>query len=141
MGGRGGASSAAAKGGGNSPKIKTIDGIKGSLFSTWADVNKSSLNHIWAEDVYRPHALLKNDSGSLMISGDKKDKFGLLNNVNTAVIHLRGIDPDNYKNREVNRLNNNLKEIKRIGFDIPKISVSRNETIIYAKRYRFTKEF
>lgn len=140
MGGRGSSSGTTARGGTGS-NIKKIDGVKGTVFTTWADVNNSSPNDIWAEGGSRPHAILKNDRGTVQVSGDKKDKFGLLNSVNTASVHLRGIDHKNYTAREVNRLNKSLSQIRKLGFDTPKISINSDEVVVFAKRKLFTKNF
>ncbi len=76
-----------------------------------------------------------------MVKGEKKDKLALLNSVNTAIVHTRGIDHNNYSKREVTRLNQTITEIKKLGFDTPSTYVSGDETLIYAKRKRFTKKF
>lgn len=138
MGGRGATSRMTAHNTSNI-QIKPLDGIEGSKFSSWIDVSRSSNNTIWTDGSV--HGLLKNDEGSTHIKGDKKVRFALLNLVNTAVVHLRGIDPDNYTKRELTKLNNDLKAIKEMGFDTPKIHVQRDETIVYAKRKLFTKRF
>lgn len=121
-------------------KTFLINGVEGAAFSSWSEVSKSSKNIIWTDG--NVHALFTiPDGGSIQVKGDKKDKFALLNSVNTAIIHTRGINPNNYTKREVTKLNKTISEIKKMGFDTPKINCSRDETLIYAKRNRFTKAF
>lgn len=138
MGGRGSSSGMSTKNSSNT-RIKPIEGVVGSSFSSWVDVSHSSNNDIWTDGSV--HGLLKNDKGSVQVKGDKKDRFALLDSVNTAVVHLRGIDPNNYTKREVTKLNKDLQTIRGMGFDIPKIHTQRDETIVYVKRKLFTKGF
>lgn len=119
------------------PKVNKIEGIKGSVATSWKDVNDSSLNHLYNEGTM----LLKNEKGSATVKGNKKDRFAHLELVNTAVVHLNGIDPQNYTKREVTRINKQLQAIRSMGFDTPKISVDFNEIVVYAKRKLFTKNF
>lgn len=143
MGGRGSTSGVTAKSNirtGKNDRITKIDGVKGAAFSSWNDVNSSSKNSIWTDGSV--HGSFHNpDGGTVHVRGDKKDKFALLNSVNTAVVHTKGVDPNNYTKREVTALNKTISEIKKMGFDTPKIYSSWDETIIYAKRKRFTKKF
>lgn len=121
------------------PQIRKIDGVKGAVPSTWEDVASASKNTIWTEG--NSHALLSNGKGSVRIKGDKKDKFGILNNVNTAVVHIKSVSATP-TTREVNTMNKQLKQIRDMGFDTPKIATNRyGETIVYAKRKLFTKDF
>lgn len=138
MGGRGGSSGLSVRNNSNT-QTKPIEGVKGSVFSSWNDVSRSSNNDIWTDGSV--HAVLKNDKGTAQVKGDKKDRFALLNSVNTAVVHLRGVNPNDYTKREVTRLNRDLQSIKAMGFDTPKIYASFDETIVFAKRKLFTKNF
>lgn len=54
------------------------------LFARENDVAKLSRNTVWIENTNRPHAVLKNSQGTVQVQGDKKDKYGILENVNTA---------------------------------------------------------
>ncbi len=140
MGGRG--ASSGAKGGkarNSNTTIKPIPGVKGSVFSSWSDVSGSSVNTIWTDG--NVHGSLKNERGTVQVKGDKKDRFALLNAVNTAVVYLRGVNPENYTNREINKLNKDLQTIKNMGFDTPKIYAHRDETLVFVKRNLFTKGF
>ena len=137
MGGRGGASGLAPQ---PTKNVRKVDGIRGSVFSTYSEVVKESPNTIWIANTNRPHASIKYDGKVIQMTGDKKDKFGLLDKVNTAVVHLSGVSKDDPK-REVNNLNKQLNEIRAIGFDIPRINVSSDETIAYVKRKLFTRQF
>lgn len=119
------------------PKVNKIEGVKGSVATSWKDVDDSSLNHLYNTGAI----LLKNEKGSVLVNGNKKDRFGNLELVNTAVVHLNGIDPQNYTKREVTRINKQLQAIRSMGFDTPKISVDFNEIVVYAKRKLFTKNF
>ena len=67
------------------PTIYSINGVKGSAATTWEDVSNSSPNTLWV-DGKTPHALLKNEKGSVRVKGDKNDRYALLNAVNTAVV-------------------------------------------------------
>lgn len=135
MGGRGGSSGMTQK-----SNVRRVDGIRGSVFSTYAEVSKESPNTIWIANTNRPHAVVKTERGEMHLQGDKRDKYGLLDNVNTAVVHLSGIDSGDPK-REVTRLNKQLSEIRNLGFDIPRINVSRDETLAYVKRKLFTRRY
>lgn len=110
------------------------------LFATESEVAKMSQNTIWVENTNTPHALLKNSRGSVQIQGSKKDKYGLLENVNTAVVHLSGVDRSN-PHREVTKLNKQLGEIRSRGFDVQRISVGEYESVAYIKRKLFSKSF
>lgn len=109
------------------------------MFSTYSEVKKESKNTIWTENTNRPHAVIHTDKGEMHLIG-KKDKYKLLDNVNTAVVHLSGIGRGDSK-RDVNKLNKQLNEIKTLGFDIPRISVENDETIAYIKRKLFTRRY
>nr|DAI02392.1 MAG TPA: hypothetical protein [Bacteriophage sp.] len=74
------------------------------------------------------------------LQGDKRNKYGLLDNVNAAVVHLSGIDSGDSK-REVSRLNKQLSEIKSLGFDVPRVNVGRDETVVYVKRKLATRRY
>ncbi len=76
----------------------------------------------------------------MQINGDKKDKYGLLEKVNTAVVHTVGISSDSPA-REVSALNRRLSEFRSLGFDVQRINVGRDESLVYIKRKLFTKEF
>lgn len=123
------------------PKINKIDGISGTTFTSYQDIMSKSNNTIWAEDTARPHAVFSNDQGSVRVQGDKSDRFALLNSVNTAIVHVRHISPDNYSKRDVTRLNSTIKTIKNMGYDTPLTYTDNSETLIYVKRNRFTKNF
>lgn len=110
------------------------------MFSAYSEVTKESKNTIWIENTNRPHAVIHTDKGEMHLTGNKKDKYALLNNVNTAVVHLSGIDRGDSK-RDVNRLNKQLNEIKSLGFDVPRINVGNDETIAYIKRKLFTRRY
>lgn len=137
FGGRGASSGIGSK---PAKNVRTVDGIRGSVFSTFSDVSSSSQNTIWIENTSRPHAMLKFDNKTIQVKGSKKEKYGLLDKVNTAVVYLSGISEGN-PTREVNRLNKHLNEIRALGFDIPKINVGRDETIAYVKRILFTRQY
>ena len=77
--------------------------------------------------------------GSVSVKGDKSNKLELLNMTNTAIIHARNINPDTATKRDINRLNQLLDDIGKLGYDVPQVSIQRDETLIYAKRKRFTK--
>lgn len=144
MGGRGSSSGAAARGGGggvknSSQNIKTIEGVKGTVFTSLADVLGSSPNTIWLDTGKRSHAVFSDGKRELAVKGDKNKDFSLLDNVNTGVVYLREANSGN--TREVNRLNSSLKTIRDMGFDTPKIFSGRYETIVYVKRLRFTREW
>lgn len=139
MGGRGGA------GGGTSAtknNIRTVQGVSvGSrLFAKESDVAKLSQNTIWVENTSTPHAVLKNSQGTVQVQGDKKDKYGILENVNTAVVHLSGVDRST-PTREVTKLNKQLNEIRSRGFDVQRISVGEYESVAYIKRKLSTRAF
>lgn len=114
--------------------------MRGSVFSTYAEVVKESANTVWIANTNRPHAIIKTENGKMHLQGDKRDKYSLLDRVNTAVVHLSGIDPGDSK-REVDRLNKQLSEIKSLGFDVPRINVSKDETVAYVKRKLFTRRY
>ena len=139
MGGRGsaGESIGAAKN-----DARTVQGVSvGSrLFAKESDVAKLSQNTVWVENTRTPHAVLKNSQGTVQIQGDKKDKYSILENVNTAVVHLSGVDRSTPA-REVTRLNKQLGEIRSRGFDVQRISVGEFESVAYIKRKLFTKAF
>lgn len=138
MGGRGGAGGAQRKNG----NVRMVQGVSVGqrLFANESDVSKMSPNTIWIENTSTPHALLKNSSGATQISGDKKDKYGLLEHVNTAVVHISGIDRS-APSREITRLNRQLSEIRSRGFDVQRISVGEYESVAYIKRKLFTRAF
>lgn len=104
------------------------------------DVSKLSKNTIWIDNTSRPFASIKTDRGEVQINGDKKDKYGLLEKVNTAVVHTVGISSDSPA-REVSALNRRLSEFRSLGFDVQRINVGRDESLVYIKRKLFTKEF
>ena len=139
MGGRGGAG-----GGGATTKnnVRTVQGVSvGSrLFAKESDVAKLSQNTVWLENTSNPHALLKNSQGEVHVKGDKRDKYRILENVNTAVVHLSGVDKSNPA-REVTKLNKQLGEIRSRGFDVQRISVGEFESVAYIKRKLFTRSF
>lgn len=135
MGGRGGASGITPK-----SSARKVEGIRGSVFSTFSEVTKESPNTIWIANTNRPHALLKDGKKELHLQGDKRNKYGLLDNVNAAVVHLSGIDSGDAK-REVSKLNKQLSEIKSLGFDVPRISIGRDETVAYIKRKLATRRY
>lgn len=135
MGGRGGSSGITSK-----TNTRKVDGIRGSVFSTFSEVKKESPNTIWIANTNRPHALIKDGKREIHLQGDKRNKYGLLDSVNTAVVHLSGIDSGNPK-REVNRLNKQLSEIKSLGFDVPRINVGIDETVAYVKRKLATRRY
>jgi len=87
------------------------------LFARENDVAKLSQNTIWIENTSTPHAVLKNSQGTVQVQGNKKDKYGILENVNTAVVHLSGVDRST-PTREVTKLNKQLNEIRSRGFDV-----------------------
>ena len=124
----------------NMPQVRKIDGITGSVFSTYSETSKESKNSIWIENTSRPHAIIKTEKGVIQVQGNKKDKYSLLDKVNTAVVYLSGIGKDNPK-REVTKLNKQLKTIRDLGFDIPRITVGDYETIAYVKRNLFTRQY
>ena len=139
MGGRGGA------GGGSvttKNNVRTVQGVSvGSrLFAKESDVAKLSQNTVWLENTSTPHALLRNSQGAVQVKGDKRDKYGILENVNTAVVHLSGVDKSN-PTREVAKLNKQLGEIRSRGFDVQRISVGEFESVAYIKRKLFTRSF
>lgn len=143
MGGRGGAS---GRGGGH-PKskaasVRTVRGVSVGerLFATETEVAKMSQNTIWAENTSTPHALMKNSRGTVQVVGNKKDKYGLLENVNTAVVHISGIDRGN-PTREIAKVNKQLGEIRSRGFDVQRVSIGEYESLVFVKRKLFTKEF
>ena len=138
MGGRGGAGGIAA----TKNNVRTVQGVSvGSrLFARENDVAKLSQNTVWIENTNRPHAVLKNSQGTVQVQGDKKDKYGILENVNTAVVHLSGIDRS-AATREVTKLNKQLNEIRSRGFDVQRISVGEYESVAYIKRKLFTRAF
>ncbi len=139
MGGRGGAGGGI---GATKNNVRIVQGVSvGSrLFAKESDVAKLSQNTVWIENTNTPHAVLKNSRGSVQVKGDKKDKYGLLENVNTAIVHLSGVDRSTPK-REVTRLNKQLREIRSRGFDVQRISVGEFESVAYIKRKLFTRGF
>ena len=138
-----GSLSAGGSGGGGVPssKINRIQGVNGTSFTTYSEISGKSPNTIWAEDTSRPHAVFSNEQGSVRVSGEKTDRFALVNSVNTAVVHIKHIDPDNYNKRDVTRLNKTIELIKSMGYDTPLAYTDKTETLIYVKRNRFTKNF
>ena len=119
------------------PYVRKIDGVRGVASDTWENVSKASKNVVFESG----SALLTNDSGTARVKGDKKDKFAILNAVNTAVVHLSGVSETPSK-REVAKINKQLKQIRDMGFDTPSIAANRSgETIVFVKRLRFTKNF
>ena len=132
MGGRGGSSGIVAKG-------NQVVGISGAVQTNWKDVSNSSPNDIWATS--KPHAVLRNEQGTVQVKGEKSDRYALLNSVNTAVVHIDGIDTKNPSARDISKINQSISEIKSMGFDTPLINISYSETVIFAKRKRFTKNF
>lgn len=137
FGGRGGASGFVKS---KVAQVREVEGIKGSVFSTYSETTKESKNSIWIENTNRPHAIIKTEKGEMHIQGDKKDKYFLLDKVNTAVVHLSGVEKGDPK-REITKLNKQLKNIRDLGFDIPRITVGHDETIAYVKRKLFTREY
>lgn len=135
MGGRGGSSGLTPK-----SSVRKVEGIRGSVFSAFLEVTKQSPNTIWIANTNRPHALIKDGKKEMHLQGDKRNKYGLLDNVNTAVVHLSGIDSGDSK-REVNRLNKQLSEIRSLGFDVPRINIGRDETVAYVKRKLATRRY
>lgn len=125
MGGRGGAGGGTAT---TKNNVRTVQGVSvGSrLFARENDVAKLSQNTIWIENTSTPHAVLKNSQGTVQVQGNKKDKYGILENVNTAVVHLSGVDRST-PTREVTKLNKQLNEIRSRGFDVQRISVGEYE--------------
>lgn len=121
-------------------QVREVDGIKGSVFSTYSETTKESQNSIWIENTNRPHGIIKTSKGEIHLQGDKKDKYSLLDKVNTAIVHLSGVGKDNPK-REITRLNKQLKNIRDLGFDVPRITVGHDETIAYVKRKLFTRKY
>lgn len=123
------------------PTVTSVPGVKGAVASTWEDVSNSSPNTLWVEG--NVHAVLKNERGTVRIKGEKKDKYAILNSVNTAVIHIPSVSMnENFTKRDSTKINKELKAIKDYGFDTPKIATNRTgEVIVYAKRKRFTKDF
>lgn len=139
MGGRGSSGGSKIE---KSKDVRTVHGVSVSerLFAKESDISKMSPNTIWIENTSNPHAILRNSLGSTQIRGDKKDKYGLLENVNTAVVHISGVDRSEPK-REVTRLNKQLSEIRSRGFDVQRISVGEYESVAYIKRKLFTRAF
>lgn len=135
MGGRGGSSGIAPK-----SNVRKVDGIRESVFSTFSEVKKESPNTVWIANTNRPHALIKDGKKEMHLQGDKRNKYGLLDSVNSAVVHLSGIDSGDSK-REVSRLNKQLSEIKSLGFDVPRINVGTDETVAYVKRKLATRRY
>ena len=131
MGGRGGAGVGTST---TKNNIRTVKGVSvGSrLFAKESDVAKLSQNTIWVENTSTPHAVLKNSQGTVQVQGNKKDKYGLLENVNTAVVNLSGVDRST-PTREVTKLNKQLNEIRSRGFDFQRISVGEYESVAYIK--------
>ena len=132
MGGRGGSSGIVAKG-------NQVAGISGAVQTNWKEVSNSSPNDIWATS--KPHAVLRNEQGTVQVKGEKSDRYALLNSVNTAVVHIDGIDTKNPSERDISKITTSISEIKSMGFDTPLINISYSETVIFAKRKRFTKNF
>ena len=139
MGGRGGAGVGTST---TKNNIRTVQGVSvGSrLFAKESDVAKLSQNTIWIENTSTPHAVLKNSQGTVQVQGNKKDKYGILENVNTAVVHLSGVDRST-PTREVTKLNKQLNEIRSRGFDVQRISVGEYESVAYIKRKLVTRAF
>lgn len=120
--------------------VRKVEGVTGSVFSTYSDTFKESKNSIWIENTNRPHGVIKTSKGEMHLQGDKKDKYSLLDKVNTAIVHLSGVGKDNPK-REITRLNKQLKNIRDLGFDVPRITVGHDETIAYVKRNLSTRQY
>lgn len=139
-GGSGGGGSTGGKAS-SGQRVNKIDGVNGTTFTSYQDIMSKSKNTIWAEDTARPHGIFENERGSVSVSGDKKDRFALINSVNTAIVHVRHISPDSYTKRDVTKLNNTIKTIKNMGYDTPLTYTDNSETLIYVKRNRFTKNF
>lgn len=135
MGGRG---SSSGVGKGSSAKNKStslsIKGVEGVVFSEYSSVVSQSANTLWAESTSVPHALVKIGGGSVNVTGEKKDKFGLLKNLDSAIVHLNGIDPINHTDREVKRLNSSLDSIRKMGFETTELNASWNNTIVSVKK-------
>lgn len=125
----------------NVAKVNKIDGVNGTTFTSYQDIMSKSKNTIWAEDTARPHGIFENERGSVSVSGDKKDRFALINSVNTAIVHVKHISPNSYTKRDVTKLNSTIKTIKNMGYDTPLTYTDNSETLIYVKRNRFTKNF
>lgn len=122
-------------------KVNKIDGVNGTVFTSYQDIMSKSKNTIWAEDTARPHGIFENERGNVSVSGDKKDRFALIDSVNTAIVHVKHISPNGYTKRDVTKLNSTIKTIKNMGYDTPLAYTDNTETLIYVKRHRFTKEF
>ena len=118
--------------------ILTIKGVSAN-YTDYDTIMKQSKQQIWI-DSKNPHAAFYDESGgSVSVKGDKSNKLELLNMTNTAIIHARNINPDTATKRDINRLNQVLDDIGKLGYDVPQVSIQRDETLIYAKRKRFTK--
>lgn len=139
MGGRGGSGEAAVQRSGNVRKVQGVS-VGGAAFAPENEVAKLSPNTVWIENTSTPHAVLKNSQGIAQVRGDKKDKYGLLERVNTAVVHISGVDRSN-PTREITKLNKQLGEIRSRGFDVQRISVGEYESVAYIKRKLFTRSF
>lgn len=139
MGGRGGSGKAAVQRSGNVRKVQGVS-VGERLFAPENEVAKLSPNTVWIENTNAPHAVLKNSRGTTQVRGDKKDKYGLLEHVNTAVVHISGVDRSN-PTREITKLNKQLGEIRSRGFDVQRISVGEYESVAYIKRKLFTRSF
>lgn len=142
MGGRGGAGGVNSNVTRRSTSARKVPGVSVGerLFAQESEVAKLSVNTVWVENTNTPHAVLKNSQGTVQIRGEKKDKYGLLDNVNTAVVHLSGVDRGN-PTREITKLNKQLGEIRSRGFDVQRISVGEFESVAYIKRKLFTRSF
>lgn len=105
MGGRGSAGGVPAAA---NPNVRTVQGISVDprLFAKESDVAKLSKNTIWIENTNTPHAVLKNSQGTVQMKGSKGDRYGLLENVNTAVVHLSGVDKGTPKGKFRNSISN-----------------------------------
>lgn len=139
MGGRGRAGGITARSNGSTRKVQGIS-IGERLFAQESEVAKLSQNTVWIENTNTPHAVLKNSQGTTQVRGDKRDRYGLLEHVNTAVVHLSGVDRSN-PTREITKLNKQLSEIRSRGFDVQRISVGEFESMAYIKRKLFTRSF
>lgn len=142
MGGRGGAGGVSSNATRRSTNARKVPGVSVGerLFAQENEVAKLSVNTVWIENTNTPHAVLKNSQGTVQIRGEKRDKYGLLDNVNTAVVHLSGVDRGN-PTREITKLNKQLGEIRSRGFDVQRISVGEFESVAYIKRKLFTRSF
>ena len=118
--------------------VLSVQGVSAN-YTDYDTIIKQSKQQIWV-DSKNPHAAFYDKDGrSVSVKGDKDNKLGLLDMTNTAIIHARNINPDTATKRDVKRLNQLLSDIGKMGYDVPQVSIQRDETLIYAKRKRFTK--